>query len=238
MGLAEVCPVSRRSFRSAATEKHLPMSVTMSATLLSTARLVDRSINGFRLSHLALAGLLLAAMGTIWMVRGMHGGESRAPQADDTTAAIDASASQLGPSGFPIPRFLTLKSNKVNVRKGPSSDHEVAWVFQRKGMPVEVTAEFENWRKIRDSEGQEGWILQQMLSGRRFALAPDWNKHKAVALHDSEQGASTTVATLMPGAIAQIKSCTGDWCYVTTDAYEGYAIQAELWGVYPGEVVD
>jgi SH3-like domain-containing protein len=124
------------------------------------------------------------------------------------------------------------------VRKGPSSDHEVAWVFQRKGMPVEVTAEFENWRKIRDSDGAEGWILQQMLSGRRFALAPSWNANKAVALHDSESGASATNAMLMPGAIAQIKSCTGDWCYVTTDEYEGYAIQAELWGVYPGEVVD
>ena len=226
--------VSRRWFRSAATEKHLAMS----AALLSTARLIDRSMTRLKLSHVALAGLLLAAAGTIWMVQGMRGGEKRVAQAGDTTASFDSAPVQLGPSGFAIPRFLTLKSNKVNVRTGPSSDHDVAWIFQRKGMPVEVTAEFENWRKIRDSEGSEGWILQQMLSGRRFALAPDWNMHKAVALHDAESGGSATLAMLMPGAIAQIKSCTGEWCYVTTDQYEGYAIQAELWGVYPGEVVD
>jgi SH3-like domain-containing protein len=225
--------VSRRWFRSAATEKHL----TMSASLLSTARLIDLGMTRFKPAHFGVAALLLAAVATIWMVRGLHGGE-RSTVAGDMTSSIDAAPLQLGPSGFAIPRFLTLKSGKVNVRTGPSSDHDVAWVFQRKGMPVEVTAEFENWRKIRDSEGAEGWILQQMLSGRRFALAPEWNKHKAVALHDAESGASATLAMLMPGAIAQIKSCTGEWCYVTTDHYEGYAVQAELWGVYPGEVVD
>ena len=209
----------------------------MSAALLTTARLIDHCVTRLKLSHAALAGLLLAAAGTIWMVQGMRGGEHNVA-AGDTTASIDTAPVQLGPSGYPIPRFLTLKSNKVNVRKGPSSDHEVAWVFQRKGMPVEVTAEFENWRKIRDADGAEGWILQQMLSGRRFALAPDWNMHKAVALHDAESGGSATIAKLMPGVIAQIKSCTGEWCYVSTEDYQGYASQSELWGVYPGEVVD
>jgi SH3-like domain-containing protein len=210
----------------------------MSAALLTTARLIDRSMTRLKLSHAGLVLLLMAAAGTIWMVKGMRGGEKIALAAGETTASVDAAPVQLGPSGFAIPRFLTLKSNKVNVRKGPSSDHAVAWVFQRKGMPVEVTAEFENWRKIRDSEGAEGWILQQMLSGRRFALAPQWTPNKAVALHDADSGGSATVATLQPGAIAQIKSCDGLWCYVTTDNYEGYAVQADLWGVYPGEVVD
>ncbi len=144
----------------------------------------------------------------------------------------------LGLQVLPIPRFLTLKSNKVNVRKGPSSNHDVAWVFQRKGMPVEVTAEFENWRKIRDSEGAEGWILQQMLSGRRFAMAAEWTKDKSVTLHDGETERSAAVVKLAAGSLAQIDSCSGEWCYLTTDEYEGYARQTELWGVYPGEVVD
>ncbi len=209
----------------------------MSAALLTTARRVDQSMSRLKRSYVGLAGLLLAAAGTVWMLQGMRGGEQTV-EAGDVTASVDTAPVQLGPSGFAIPRFLTLKSNKVNVRKGPSSDHEVAWVFQRKGMPVEVTAEFENWRKIRDSEGAEGWILQQMLSGRRFAMAPQWNANKAVTLHNTESGTGTATAILMPGAIAQIKSCDGTWCEVTTDDYEGYAIQAELWGVYPGEVVD
>jgi SH3-like domain-containing protein len=188
--------------------------------------------------HVAVAAVLLGAVGIIWLVHGMRGGEHTAGRAGDTTASLDQAPTELGPSGFAIPRFLTLKANKVNVRTGPSSDHAVAWVFQRKGMPVEVTAEFENWRKIRDSEGQEGWILQQMLSGRRFAMAPDWSKDKFVALHDDETARSGLVAKLSPGAIAQIDSCTGQWCYLTTDDYAGYALQTELWGVYPGEIVD
>ncbi len=148
------------------------------------------------------------------MVQGLRGGETVAPQLGETTASLGEAPQQLGPSGFPIPRFLTLKANKVNVRKGPSSDHAVAWVFQRKGMPVEITAEFENWRKIRDSQGEEGWILQQMLSGRRFAMAPDWDKQKFVVLHDGETARSETIAKLTPGAIAKIDSCSGDWCYL------------------------
>jgi SH3-like domain-containing protein len=214
----------------------------MSFALISTARHIDRLLvkisRRIKPTHAAVAVLLLAAVTSIWMVQGMRGGETIKGQAGDVTASLDQAPVQLGPSGFPIPRFLTLKTNKVNVRKGPSSSHEVAWVFQRKSMPVEVTAEFENWRKIRDSQGAEGWILQQMLSGRRFAMAPDWSKDKAVVLRDDETERSSAVAKLSPGAIAQIESCTGQWCYVTTDDYEGYALQTELWGVYPGEVVD
>jgi SH3-like domain-containing protein len=214
----------------------------MSMLLISTARQIDRLLVVVKArvkpKHAAVLALLGGAVLTIWMVQGLRGGETIRNQPGDVTASLDQAPVQLGPSGFPIPRFLTLKANKVNVRKGPSSSHAVAWVFQRKGMPVEITAEFENWRKIRDSQGEEGWILQQMLSGRRFAMAPDWDKTKSVALHDGETARSGTVAKLTPGAIAQIESCSGEWCYLATDDYEGYALQTELWGVYPGEVVD
>ena len=214
----------------------------MSLLLISTARQLDRKIvaltRGVKPKHGAVAVLLLGAAVSVWLVQGLRGGQTIGATPGDVTASVDQAPIQLGPSGFPIPRFLTLKANKVNVRKGPSSSHDVAWVFQRKGMPVEVTAEFENWRKIRDSQGAEGWILQQMLSGRRFAMAPDWNKEKSVDLHNGENARTGTVAKLSPGAIAQVESCSGQWCYVTTDDYEGYALQTELWGVYPGEVVD
>ncbi len=214
----------------------------MSPALISTARQIDRLLNAVKTRvkpmHGAAIVLLLGAMTSIWMVQGIRGGEVIKGETGDVTASVDQAPMQIGPSGFPIPRFLTLKANKVNVRKGPSSSHDVAWVFQRKGMPVEVTAEFENWRKIRDSHGEEGWILQQMLSGRRFAMAPDWDKLKSVDLHDSESARSGKVAKLSPGAIAQIESCSGQWCYLSTEEYEGYALQTGLWGVYPGEVVD
>jgi SH3-like domain-containing protein len=213
----------------------------MSSALVSTARVLDRAISmakgGFSRVHLGMLVLLLGAGATIWMVQGLRGGE-RVTQHGDVTASTDSAPVLLGSSGFPIPRFVSLKANKVNVRKGPSSEHAVAWVFQRKGMPVEVIAESENWRKIRDATGSEGWILQQMLSGRRFALVPDWNRDRAIVLHAAESEKSSPVVKLQPGVVAQIESCSGSWCYLTTDDYEGYAKQAELWGVYPEEVVD
>src|SRR6187401_1392113 len=81
-------------------------------------------------------------------------------------------------SGLPVPRFVSLKSDKVNVRAGPAREQDVAWVYSRAALPVEVTAEFENWRKIRDWEGAEGWVYHSMLSGRRTALVSS-SKDKA-----------------------------------------------------------
>jgi SH3-like domain-containing protein len=212
----------------------------MSGVLVSTARILDQTLafitRRVKIMHVGAVGLLLAAGLTVFLVKDMRGGETSKP--GDTTASIDQAPVQLGASGFPVPRFLSLKSNKVNVRKGPSSDHAVAWVFQRKGLPVEVIAESENWRKIRDSDGSEGWILQQMLSGRRFAMAPTWDKTKNVMMRDDAAGTGSPVAQLFPGALARVESCDGTWCYLATDDYEGYVIQAELWGVYPDEVVD
>ncbi len=94
------------------------------------------------------------------------------------TSALGASARlQVGSStGLPLPRYVSLKSDKVNLREGPSKDHRTTWVFERAGLPVEITAESDNWRRIRDSEGTEGWVLQSLLSGRRTALVAPWKK--------------------------------------------------------------
>ena len=203
--------------------------VTYAAPLKSTAL-----ANG----RLKAAGLLVTVAIIVLGYWGLHGSRRQAVDVGDVTASLSQAPEQLGPSGLPLPRFVTLKANKVNVRKGPSSDHAVAWVFQRKGMPVEITAEFENWRKIRDSEGGEGWILQSMLSGKRNALVANWSKARAIMLHDNGTDKSATVAKLAPGVIGEITNCNGTWCYMTAQDYEGYAKQNELWGVYPGETLD
>jgi SH3-like domain-containing protein len=85
-------------------------------------------------------------------------------------AAHAAKDSATPTSGLPIPRYVSLKSDHVNVRAGPTKDNDVAWVYTRAGLPVEITAEFENWRRVRDSEGAEGWVYHSMLSGRRTAV--------------------------------------------------------------------
>ena len=188
---------------------------------------------------ISLALLLACAGGAAGLAYGISKvkGSSHV-QTGEVTASLSTAPEQLGPSGLPLPRFVTLKAGKVNVRKGPSSDHAVAWVFQRKGMPVEITAEFENWRKIRDSAGGEGWILQSMLSGKRNALVAEWTKGKAIYLRDDGSDKGGLIAQLATGVVGEIQSCNGSWCYMTAQDYEGYAKQTELWGVYPGEIVN
>lgn len=164
-------------------------------------------------------------------------------QANAEKGAVTGSISQeaarpVGPSGLPIPRFVSLKAEKVNVRRGPSSDHPVAWVFQRKGLPVEIVAEFENWRRVRDSDGEEGWILQNMLAGKRTAEVAPWKQGQNVPLLKGPQGSASVVAEVGSGVVAEVENCDGDWCELSAGGYDGYIQQTQLWGVYPGEKVD
>ena len=186
----------------------------------------------------ALACILVAG-GVTWSVFGRHSSsQANTAAAGEVTGAIDTSRSQTGPSGLPIPRFVSLKAEKVNVRRGPSSDHPVAWVFQRKGLPVEIVAEFENWRRVRDSDGDEGWILQNMLTGKRTAVVAPWKTGKTVAMHSSASTDSGLVARLSAGVLGEVASCSGDWCEVSAGGFDGWVDQSMLWGVYPNEKVD
>lgn len=141
-------------------------------------------------------------------------------------------------SGLPIPRFVSLKSDRVNVRAGPTKDHDVAWVYTRAGLPVEITAEFENWRRIRDWEGAEGWVYHSLLSGRRTALVTTKAKDDLVPLHQRPDAQSAITAELQSGVLATAKSCTGSWCRIVNERLDGWIEQDRLWGVYPNEKVD
>ena len=145
-----------------------------------------------------------------------------------------------GTSGLPIPRFVSLKSDKVNVRAGPTKDHDVAWVYNRAALPVEVTAEFENWRRIRDWEGAEGWVYHSLLSGKRTALVAPQSKKKddLLELHDKPDAASAVIAKMQHGVLANVKRCRDGWCRLTGEGFDGWIEQARLWGVYPGEKVE
>ena len=157
------------------------------------------------------------------------------PLSVESTAAR-AQQAQVGPvSKLPLPRFVSLKSNRVNLHEGPSKDHRTLWLYERAGLPVEITAEFEIWRKIRDSEGSEGWVLHSLLSGRRTALIAPWKKEPQV-LTSSDH--ATPVAKLAPGVIAMLRRCDGQWCRIAGQGFDGYMKQENLWGAYPGEKID
>ncbi len=141
-------------------------------------------------------------------------------------------------TGLPLPRYASLKTDRVNLREGPSKDHATKWVFQRAGLPVEITAEFATWRRVRDSEGSEGWVLHTLLSGRRTALV---GVGKPGAVYDVLGAANDkkgVVAKLQSGVIVNIRRCDGGWCQVYGQGYKGYVPQTDLWGVYPDEKVE
>lgn len=143
-------------------------------------------------------------------------------------------------SGLPLPRYASLKSDRVNLREGPSKDNRTSWVFQRAGLPVEITAEFETWRRVRDAEGTEGWVLHSLLSGRRTVLVSPWSKGKGESfpLRSAANDTASVVATLEPGVIANVRSCADSWCRVTVQRVSGFIRQDRLWGVYPNEKLD
>jgi SH3-like domain-containing protein len=141
-------------------------------------------------------------------------------------------------SGLPVPRFVSLKPDRVNVRGGPTRDHEVAFVFTRTGLPVEITAESDNWRRIRDWEGAEGWVYHSLLSGRRTALVASKQPDDLVPLYDKADAQSVLVARLQPGVLATVKQCSGTWCRISGAGFDGWIAQERLWGVYPHEKVE
>jgi len=151
-----------------------------------------------------------------------------------------AAASDVSGNGLRLPRFVSLKSDKVNVRSGPNKDQSVAWVYTRVGLPVEITAEFENWRRIRDWEGAEGWVYHSLLSGKRtgmIAPAPK-SPDEAVPLYYSADAKSDVVARLQPGVLGTVKRCNGQWCRLVGGGFDGWVRQDRLWGVYPNEKVE
>ena len=148
-----------------------------------------------------------------------------------------AQAGAVGPSGLPLPRFVSLKSGKVNLRIGPGLNYPVDWLYLRAGVPMEIIQEYDNWRRVRDAEGAEGWINQSLLSGRRTAIAAPWQRGKEteLLLRAGPDTTSRIVAKLEPGVVGTIRACNGAWCEMEFSGHRGWLSQTQIWGAYPGE---
>lgn len=130
-------------------------------------------------------------------------------------------------TNLPVPRFVSLKAADGNVRRGPSLTHKIDWVFTRRNMPLELTAEFGNWRRVRDVDGAGGWMHYSLLSGMRTVLV----QQDLLPLLTQPSEKATVVAELETGVIARLGDCKGDWCRLTVDGRKGWAKRAALWGV-------
>lgn len=133
-----------------------------------------------------------------------------------------------------VPRFVSLHSDKVNLRTGPGRQYPIEWVLVRKDMPVEVTAQFEHWRRVRGWDGTEGWVQEHMVVGKRYVLVA---KGGVRAIYREPDSASGLVARAESGVLARLLECKGAWCRVDAGDANGWIRRADLWGVYPEEAV-
>lgn len=139
-----------------------------------------------------------------------------------------------GTSGLPLPRFASLRSSEVNMRTGPGTRYPIEWVFTHQGLPVEIIAEYEIWRRVRDPDGAEGWVHKSALSGKRTAIITGSLRE----MHRDNDDASPVVARLEAGTTGQLISCAKDWCKLKFDGIRGYLRKTTFWGAYPNEVFD
>ncbi len=150
-----------------------------------------------------------------------------------------AAGDQVKTTGLPIPRYVSLKSTRVNMRVGPGRDYHVDWMYMKRGLPVEIIQEYDTWRKVRDSEGNEGWVLHSLLSGKRTAIIAPWEKGgDMVEMVDQPKSGGRIVARLEPGVVAPVTACESGWCEIEVAGATGFINQKSVWGVYPDENFD
>jgi SH3-like domain-containing protein len=148
-------------------------------------------------------------------------------------AILMLAASSGGAAEKPLPRFVSLRADEVNLRTGPGERYPIDWVLVRKGLPVEIVEEFDVWRKIRDFQGSEGWVHQRMLTGARNVLV----EGAVRVLHVEPDPASPAAARAEAGVVARLIECRGPWCRVEAQGIKGWLKRDEIWGVYPDEAV-
>jgi SH3-like domain-containing protein len=150
-------------------------------------------------------------------------------------AAVLASAADAD-TGLPLPRFVSLRFDEVNMRTGPGRRYPVEWVYRRRGLPVEIIAEFDTWRRVRDWQGIDGWMHSSTLSGERHMVVTG----SVRTLREKDDPNSPALARAEVGVIGRLLDCPEEtaWCQVEIDGFRGWFRRGEFWGVYEGEVIE
>lgn len=161
--------------------------------------------------------------------------ENAAANSNDQVMAADKAQEDKQP----VPRFVSLKFDTIKVRVGPDSNkYKVAWIYKKKGLPVEVIADYDQWRRIRGVNGETGWVLKNQLDSKRSAMTVPWVKDDYLfAMRKTPDDQGVLVAEVQSKVIGTVRSCNGTWCELDIQGYRGWLKQAELWGVYPEEEI-
>lgn len=137
-------------------------------------------------------------------------------------------------TNLPLPRFVSMKASEGNVRRGPSLSHRIDWVYKRRNMPLQITAEHEHWRRVQDRDGAGGWVHYSLLSGVRTAIV----EVDLLNLYARPDSSTQVNAQLALGVVAEVRECLPDWCELSAGGYRGWARKGSYWGVLPEEVFE
>jgi SH3-like domain-containing protein len=152
----------------------------------------------------------------------------------DALAASDRR--EIGETGLPLPRFVTVKSGRANMRRGPGEEYPVIWEFRKAGLPVEIIGEYGDWRQVRDSTGEEGWMKRTLLRGQRGVVTnPSKTAHPML---QKPRKSAFIVAYLQAGVVGRIEQCNRTYCLIEAGPYLGWVARNRLWGVYNFEYKD
>lgn len=184
------------------------------------------------------AGMIWVA-GLLGVLLGLGSGTLSAQEADALVTSDKPPEKQCQPdvgcvTNLPLPRFVSLKGSEGNARRGPGLTHRIDWVFTRAGMPLKITAEYENWRRVEDSEGAGGWVHYSLLSGVRTVLVT----LDMAELRDGPDDTAPVVAQAEMGVVGRILECRPHWCRVSLDGTRGWIRTTAVWGVKEGESVE
>ncbi|MDP3961044.1 MAG: SH3 domain-containing protein [Pseudorhodobacter sp.] len=185
----------------------------------------------------AICGTALALVMVLAMAaaQAQEAGAGSAAVAVGGAAPALGSVTNLGPvTNLPLPRYVTLKTGEGNARRGPGLTHRIDWVFTRAGMPLRLTAEYENWRRVEDQDGVGGWVHFTLLSGVRSVLVVQ----DMVEFHAVPDPTAAAVLRAEAGVIARLLQCLPDWCRLGVEGGKGWVPKAALWGVDPGEIIE
>lgn len=214
--------------------------------------MTDRMPRPLRGTALAAAAAILVTMALTLGPGAMLPGPAHA-QASDPGERLDAEIPEVSPdaaisrnpdgeaqpgrgpvTNLPLPRYVSLKGNEGNARRGPSLSHRIDWVFRHAGMPLRVVAEFGHWRRVEDQDGAGGWVHYSLLSGVRTAIV----QQDLLELRDKPDPRSDVVARAELGAIVRLHECIPDWCRVSGAGQKGWVPKTAIWGVDPAEIRD
>ena len=168
-------------------------------------------------------------------IRGITGGLLSAAVVVGLLGPASAIAAERGSvTNLPLPRFVSMKASEGNVRRGPSLSHRIDWVYKRRNMPLQITAEHGHWRRVQDRDGAGGWVHYSLLSGVRTAIV----EVETLNLYARPDASTQVTAQLLMGVVAELRQCQQDWCELSAGGYRGWAPKGSYWGVRADEVFE